>query len=262
MGPEAMRRLIFQVAVGETPAFYGPCMQSVREYAERIGADYKYMTEPQLRIVPKNSQRSENALRLGYLPIFEKEFAFSYLGEYDAVAIVDADMFVTPYAPDVFEAAGGVDFAGVVERDLPLLPEYERKLIQYSKQQYRPLEDVDWKWNRLGAEFYNMGMMVLSSRVLPYLKGQSPKEFIERPEFERFVNGEGKWRWSTDQTLLNWWVKHSGMRRANLEWRWNTLYSYVKPESLALRPYFIHFNLASLFERGGDEIPELVKRFT
>lgn len=256
-----MKNLIFQVAVGEVPAFYGPCMTSVAEYAERIGADYKVIAEPVLRIVPKASQRSDNALRLGYLPIFEKEAAFAYLGEYDAVAIIDADIFIAPYAPSVFDAAAGADFAAVVERDLPLLPQFERKMIDYSKAQYSTLTDVDWKWGRLGAEFYNMGMTVWTKRMLPYLNGQTPREFIERPEFERFVNGEGKWKWSTDQTLLNWWVKKSSMRRENLEWRWNVLYSYVKPESLALRPYFIHFNLAANFERGGEEIPELVKRF-
>jgi len=94
MDSQAPRRLIFQVAVGEVPPFYALCMQSVFEYAQRIGADYKSINEPVLRIVPKKSQRSENALRLGYLPIFEKKAAFAYFGEYAQIAIIDADVYV------------------------------------------------------------------------------------------------------------------------------------------------------------------------
>ena len=254
-----MKRLIFQVAVGEVPPFYAQCMETVRAYAARIGADYEVLREPVLRIVPKASRRSENALRLGYLPIFEKEQALAYLGSYDAVAVIDADIAVMPGAPDVFEAAGDADFAGVCERDLPLLPQYARKVQDYSRDQYHCLQDVDWQWDRRGADFYNMGMMVFSGAVSRFLEGQSPREFIQRPEFERFVNGEGKWRWSTDQTLLNWWVRKSGMSRRNLDWRWNALYSYLKPEALKQKPHFVHFNLASLFNRQGAEIPEIIE---
>jgi len=258
-----VRRLIYQVAVGEVPPFYRPCMASVQQYAQRIGADYIAQTEPIMRVVPKKSQRSERALRLGYLPIFEKQAAFAHLGEYDAIAIVDADIHVMPNAPDIFEAAGAADFAGVLERDLPLLAQYERKLIQYSEQQYRPLaQEVDWLWNKLGAAFYNMGLMVFSRGMLPYLRGQTPQEFIARPEFERFVNGVGGWRWSTDQTLMNYWVKATRMKTTNLPWRWNALYSYLKPEALEKGPFFVHFNLAANFPQKGAEIPTIIKRLT
>lgn len=253
-----MRRLIFQVAVGEVPAHYEHCMTTVRAYADRIGAEYEVLREPVLRIAPRDSHRSENALRLGYLPIFEKEAALARLGEFNRVAVLDADIAVLPAAPDVFEAAGDADFAAVRERDLPLRPEYQRKVQIYSKDQFSRLKDVHWNWTRAGADFYNMGMMVLSAGVVPLLRGQSPREFIQRQEFERFVNGEGQWRQSTDQTLLNWWVRKSGMSRCNLDWRWNALYSYVRPEALKQGPHFLHFNLASKLPRGGDEIPALI----
>lgn len=255
-----MRTLIYQVAVGETPAFYGPCMASVERYASRIGASYIRQTEPTLRIVPKRSHRSENAMRLGYLPIFEKEAALAHLGEYDAVAIIDADIYAMDSAGDVFEAAGGADFAGVLERDLPLLPQFRKKVVQYSQQQYRGLTGVNWDWRPIGAAFYNMGMMVLGAGARQYLNGQTPREFIQRPEFEPFVNGEGMYRWSTDQTLLNWWVKRTGMRTVNLPWRWNALHSYVEPEALKPPPFFVHFNCAKNYPRGGAEIPEIIQR--
>lgn len=245
-----MRRLIFQVAVGEVPGFYGPCMASVQAYAERIGADYKCLTEPVLRIVPKKSQRSENALRLGYLPIFEKEAAFCHFGEYDQIAIIDADVYAQAAAPSIFAAAGDADFAGVLERDLPLKEQYERKVYNYARDQYGGPHTA----------FYNMGVTVWNASVVPYFEGQTAKQFIERKEFEPFVNGEGKYRWSTDQTLLNTWVKRTRMTTCNLDWRWNCIYEYVLPTALRQHPYFVHFNLASKMPRGGAEIPEIIAR--
>lgn len=247
-----MRRLIFQVAVGEVPAFYGPCMGSVREYADGIDAEYEALREPELRIVPKKSQRSENALRLGYLPIFEKEAAFSrFADDYDQIAIIDADVYARPNAPDIFRAAGTADFAAVRECDLPLQEQYEKKIRNYARDQY----------GDAGFPFFNMGVTVWNKSMLRFLGPlESPKQFIERPEFEKFVNGEGKYRWSTDQTLLNTWVKQTGMSRMDLDWRWNCMYDYVVPTALRAHPHFVHFALASKMPRGGAEIPEIIAR--
>jgi hypothetical protein len=250
MDTQAPRRLIFQVAVGEVPAFYAPCMASVKAYAARIGADYEAITEPELRIVPKNSRRSQNALRLGYLPIFEKEAAFSRFDRYDQIAIIDADVYVNTWAPDIFKEADGAHFAGVLEQDLPLQEQYERKIKNYARDQYGDPK----------MAFYNMGVSVWGMSVLHFLKGETPKQFIHRPEFDKFVNGEGKYRWSTDQTLLNTWVRATGMRTKNLDWRFNCMYDYVLPTALRQHPYFIHFALASKMPRGGAEIPEIIAR--
>jgi hypothetical protein len=233
--------LIFQVAVGECPPFYKTCTASVERYAHRIGAEYVKLTEPVLRVRPVKSARSDNALRLGYLPIYEKEQAFSYLDRHEAVAVIDADVFIRDTAPNIFDELQGAAFAGVLERDLPLTSEHRAKLRKHSEGQFRSLTDVDWQWNKDGAAFYNMGVMLFGQGVIPYLNGQTPGEFLRRPEFERFVNGEGHWKWSTDQTLLNWWVKSSGMPVRNLDWRFNALYGVCDVASA----HFVHFFLSS-----------------
>jgi len=248
------RRLIYQVAVGEVPAFYEPCIDSVRRYAERIGADHYVQTKPKLLIAPKVNNRSENALRLGYLPIYEKENAFSYLHEYDQVLIVDADIYIRDTAPDIFEESTS-PFAGVVERDMPLTQAYAEKVWKHSEGQFRNLMDVAWRWNEKGAHYYNMGLMLLDKSILPYLNGETPEQFIRRPEFERFVNGVGHWRWSTDQTLLNWWVKSSGMETNDLDWRWNAMYGACRDVSAA---YFVHFFLSAKLPQQGREIPRII----
>lgn len=251
---ESPSRLIYQVAVGDVPAFYWDCIDSVARYCERVGCDHVVQREPLLRIAPVKSARSENALRLGYLPILEKENALSFLNEYDKVLVLDADVFIRDIAPDIF-AQTDAPFAGVVEREMPLTPRYFDKIRKYSRGQYETLTDVDWKWDDNGAEFFNMGLMLLDRGILPYIGGQTPEQFLRRQEFERFINGEGHWRWSTDQTLLNWWVKRAGMEAAHLDWRWNALYGAVTDVAEA---FFVHFFLSAKMPRRGEEIPDII----
>jgi hypothetical protein len=257
-----MTNLIYQVCVGPNPpAFYETCIASAKQYAVRIGAGHIVLREPELKIRPLNSHRSEQAVeRLGYLPIYEKEVAFKYLDQYDNIAIIDSDIFIRDTAPDIFEQLDeDTVFAGVAERDMPLTTEYIQKIKAYTQGQYGSLKDVDWKWSPThGAEFYNMGLMLFSNKLTEYLNGETPEQFIRRPEFERFVNGEGNWKWSTDQTLLNYWVKKSGMKVKNLDWKWNALFKGVKDEVLQ-DAHFMHFFLANNLPQKGAEIPSIIQ---
>ena len=247
-------KLIYQVAVGEVPAFYERCIDSVNRYCNRYGIVHHVQREPLLKIAPKDSKRSTNALRLGFLPIFEKEVAFDYLNQFDQIAIVDADIFIRNTAPDLFAQAQGAPFAGAVEREMPLTPAYATKVYKHSQGQFSGLTDVDWKWDSRGAEYFNMGLMLLDKSILPYLNGETPEQFIRRPEFERFVNGEGHWKWSTDQTLLNWWLKKARIPALSLSWKWNALYGAVQSVREA---YFVHFFLSS--KLGTGEIERVIK---
>ena len=260
-----MNNMIYQVKVGPTPpSFYDTCITSVAAYCEKYGIDHIVQTEPLLKIRPVNSHRSERAVeRLGYLPIYEKENAFDYLDKYDNIAIVDSDIFIRDTAPNIFDEINEGDvFAGVIEREMPLTPEYVQKVNAYARGQYASLTDVDWKWNPPhGAEFFNMGLMVFSNKIAEYLNGETPEQFIRRPEFERFVNGEGNWKWSTDQTLLNYWVKKSGMKTKHLDWKWNALFKGVRDEVLP-EAYFMHFFLANNLPQKGAEIPSIINNLS
>jgi hypothetical protein len=142
-----MRRLIYQVYVGPRSKLYDFCTASVANYCDVHGLFHIIQTEPILRITPDllTSGRSEGASRLGYLPIFEKENALGYLGVYDQVAVIDADVYIKPDAPNIFDQIHAEsDFAAVIERDMPITDKYRRKILHYSKGQYRELTDVDW----------------------------------------------------------------------------------------------------------------------
>ena len=137
---------------------------------------------------------------------------------------------------------------------------YKSKIRKYSKSAFEQLTDVDWKWNELGAEFYNMGLMVINSKgFLPYLKGQTPKQFLDREEFKDLVDGVGYKKWSTDQMLLNWWVKKEQMKVKNMDWRYNSLYTEVEKHKQK-ESYFVHFFLRDKLPQRGENIQEILKK--
>ena len=257
------RRMVYQVYVGQPSALYDRCVASVDEYCRRHGIQHIVQREPILKIRPDmdRTQRSREAVeRLGYLPIFEKENAFAYIDQFDQIAVIDSDILIRSTAPDIFDCVPPDQaFGAVAERDLPCTDKHRSKITKYSRAAFGQLSDVDWLWNSVGAEFYNMGMMVINSATFaPYLNGQTPKEFLARPEFQDFIDGMGYFRWSTDQMLLNWWVKKTGMPRLNLDWKWNTLYKAVPDDCLA-QSHFIHFFLKDLLPARGENVAQLMQ---
>ena len=147
-------------------------------------------------------------------------------------------------------------FAAVVEREMPITEQYKAKIINYSKMQYHNIKTVDWKWNALGGEFMNMGVMVMNQSILPYLKGQTPAEFLRRPRFKDFIDGQGAWKWSTDQTLLNTWIREEKMNIKHLDWKWNGLYT---ANTKINECNFIHFFLKDLLPNKGENVKQLME---
>ena len=255
-----MKNMIYQVYVGGKSALYYHCIQSVADYCKKYDIEHIVQKEPILKIKPdiNSTNRSVQSYeRFGYLPIYEKENAFSYLNQYENIAIIDADIFIKENAPNIFDEIGDHDFAGVVEREMPITQKYKDKIKSYSVGQYRPLTDVDWKWNDSGAEFMNMGVMVFSNKISKYLKNETPEQFIRRKEFKRFVDGLGNWKWSTDQTMLNYWIKKEKMKVKNLSFKWNALYTAINDKDLK-EAYFIHFFLKDHLPNKGENIEQLL----
>jgi len=100
--------------------------------------------------------------------------------------------------------------------------------------------------------------MVMNKSFAKYLKGQTPKEFISRPEFRDFVDGVGFYKWSTDQMLLNWFVKKQNMKCKNMDWRWNSLYTAVNNDK-QIESHFVHFFLRDHLPQRGENIKEVLE---
>lgn len=257
-----MKTLIYQVYTGKRSKLYDHCTQSVAEYAKRIGADHIIQRQPILMIKPDVFQtgRSTESYQKygGFLPIYEKENAFTYLKTYDQVAVIDADVFIRSEVTDsIFDDVPlTFDFGAVVERDMPITDKYKNKISNYSRMQYGTIKTVDWKWNKLGAEFMNMGVMVLNKGLLKYLNGETPAQFLRRPRFKPFIDGLGPWKWSTDQTLLNVWIREEKMNIKKLDWKWNGLYT---ANNRIKKCNFVHFFLKDHLPNRGENVEELMK---
>jgi len=262
-----MKRLIYQVNLGrqKKSKLYKTCIESVKDYCKEHDVDHVVQTEPILMIRPDpfGGDRSQDSYMKhgGFLPIFEKENAFTYFHEYDQIAIVDADIWIRPGSPNIFdELDDDVDFAGVLERDNPSLPWHRRKLPGYSRMQYGSIRNVDWNYDPDGtAEFFNMGMMLMNKSIMKYMNGETPRQFLNRPRFKPFVDGQGPWKWSTDQTLLNTWLKEEKMKVKHLDWRWNALYSAIPDEKMK-QARFVHFFLKDKLPAGGENVDELMRK--
>ena len=255
-----MKTLIYQVYVGAKSKLYDHCTASVRAYAKRIGADYICQTAPilSMRPDPFRTNRSREAVeRLGYLPILEKENAFDYLDRYDQIAVIDSDVWVRPDAPSIFDDVDPkVDMAAVVERDMPLTAEYRHKIIGYSKMQYGPLvSKYSFDLDERGYRFCNMGVMVINQKFQKKLRGMTAKEFLQQPEFKDFIDGIGAWKWSTDQTLLNYWMQKVCLWQP-LDWKWNGLYG---ANTRIKECHFVHFFLKDKLPNRGENVEELMK---
>lgn len=261
-----MKRVIYQVYVGKRSALYDHCVSSVAAYCEKYKIEHVVQRKPILRIKPDifatNRSKESYEKHGGFLPIYEKENAFAYLKTHDQVAIIDADIYIRPTAPNIFDEFGALhEFGACVERDMPISGAYAMKIRNYSSMQYNSLSGngVNWDWRDWGAKFYNMGMMIMNSSFDRHLKGQTPKQFLERAEFKDFIDGKGAWKWSTDQTLLNWFVKKEKVVIQDMDWRWNALYKGVKDEFIP-QAHFVHFFLKDKLPNSGENVEELMRK--
>jgi hypothetical protein len=260
-------RMIYQVSVGKPSKLYEHCIESVANYCKKYDIDHIVLTQPKLRIKPdiftsNRSEEEESYMKyLGYLPIYEKENAFEYLNYYDQIAIIDADIYIRPDAPNIFEDFGTEQAYGAVsEREMDIQNWYAKKIQNYSNMQYSQLHKsgLDFKPNKRGYEFFNMGLILLNSELFkPYLKGQSPHDFLMRMEFKDFIDGQGAWKWSTDQTLLNYFLKKYNIPTKHMDGKWNGLYSAVNNLKDC---HFVHFFLKDKLLNAGENVNELMKQ--
>jgi len=259
-----MKRIIYQVYVGNRSKLYDHCVASVADYCKEHDIEHVVQRQPILRVKPDvfatNRSKESYEKHGGFLPIFEKENAFKYLWTHDQVAIVDADIWIRPGSPNIFEKVPmEYDFGGVVEREMPCTPQYYQKITNYSRMQYSNLKQVDWKWNEYGGELFNMGMMVLNKSMAYFLKSTpSAAAFLQQAKYKDFIDGIGNWKWSTDQTLLNYWVKEERMKTKHLTFHWNGLFSAI-PEERIRQANFVHFFLKDKLPARGENVKQLME---
>ena len=273
-----MTDLIFQVAVGPESNLYEQCIQSVKEYAERIEATHVILREPVVKKLPDMSRtgRSDEAVKkykckaapVGYLPIFEKEHVFTLFQMnpgVQRVAVIDADVYIRKSTNhSIFDQLGNAHFSAMIEATMPCRNEYRVKLKGYSRMQYGKFKNkITWIDNV--AQFRNMGVMLMTRDIMSYPSLKAPKDefaaefFLDRPQFKDFVDGIGHYKWSTDQTLLNYWLEDEMVLTSDMDWRWNAMYTAVEYERVK-EAWAVHFFLKDKLPNKGENFVELLKK--
>jgi hypothetical protein len=90
------------------------------------------------------------------------------------------------------------------------------------------------------------------------LGGQTPEQFLNRAEWKPFIDGMGAWKWSTDQTLLNVWVKKEQMKVKNLSFHWNGLFTGIENDDIK-KAHFVHFFLKDKLPNRGENVEDLMR---
>lgn len=265
-----LKRLVYQVCLGQqkNSKLYSHCISSVADYCKRYDIEHIVQTVPKLKIKPDvfatNRSKESYEKHGGFLPVYEKENAFDLCDEYDQIAIIDADIYIRPTAPNIFDEFGKIEpFGAVVEMDMPINAQYMAKIKNYSHMQYQSIASkmpIDlWRYETsTGFEFMNMGMILLNCESFrKHLNGQTAKQFLTRPEFKNFVDGQGAWKWSTDQTLLNYWLRDKRIPFKRMDWKWNALYTALR-EGKVEESYFVHFFLKDKLPNGGEDVEALM----
>lgn len=104
-----------------------------------------------------------------------------------------------------------------------------------------------------------MGMMVLNKSMAYFLKNTpSAAAFLQQAKYKDFIDGIGNWKWSTDQTLLNYWVKEERMKTKHLTFHWNGLFSAI-PEERIRQANFVHFFLKDKLPARGENVKQLME---
>lgn len=260
-----MKKLIYQVCIGQKSNLYEYCINSVSEYCKRIGAEHIVQREPILRIKPNpfmNQREGKTGgwKKYGYMPIFEKENVFNYFKNYDLCCVIDADIYIKPNSPDIFENFNQQYALGsIYECDLPINDNYAQKIKNYSSM--LSMFKLDWDIKpRTGHSFFNSGVIVYNSnKMIEVLKGMSPKQFLEQQELQDFINGIGPFKWQSDQMTLNYWLKRNKIDVQRMDWKWNCLYSTVNNEDLK-QSHFVHFFLKDHLPDKGENITKLMEK--
>lgn len=146
------RKAIYTLAVKRKDDIYDICLDSIRKYAEKIGADF---------IVRYKCQEHYFNLETDYKNvIMEKFFLGDLLTIYDRVLYVDGDILIKDDAPDIF----GSCYNG---NCLYLYNEVAFNGVQYDKQieVIAKEKNVEWTKHENGHyNFYNAGVMLMTPR--------------------------------------------------------------------------------------------------
>jgi len=186
-----MRSAIFQLNIGEKPEFALP-IKTVAKYCEKYGIEHIVSTQCKV-----------NQINF----YFENLQVHVESQNWDRILYLDADVMVTPNAPNIFEEYPETDvFYAYDEADKT--PEMDRDM--YVEDTVK-VTGIDWPRNERGCyQYFNAGVLLLSAKtkLIP---------IDEIPEAKEILS-------FGDQTLLNYHLVKKGHKFVPIDYVWNRMH--------------------------------------
>lgn len=206
-------RALYTIAIGRDPSFRYT-LSAMRDYARKVGAEFVLCSELD------SSRGLPPTFRVGKRALVEKLQVGRLLERYERVLYMDADVLVSPTAPDIFEAHPDVAAAYM----------FEEGAIQPCEGYIQQLEaelGVVPNWPRVGEHraYYNSGVMLLggAANFFPH---------VVEHELHRAM-GFGL----LEQTYFNLLIARHGIAVQCLDAKWN----WMNCSGGGLQRRFAHF---------------------
>ncbi len=208
-----MKKAIFTIMIGNDPS-YPLVYQSFEKYAKRVGADLIRVTE----FSKHNTILSQGHLQR-HAAWFEKTQMGNLLKKYDRVLYLDADIIISPNAPDIFEKY--TDRTCMYMLNEGLHADRSKTIEQITA--ILPL-------NKLWPEksYYNIGVMLMSRE----------SNLFEHVNIEDLLKLPGKVS-MYEQTYFNYLIVRNNLKAESLSPDFNRMELFGKDNYL--KAYFIHY---------------------
>ncbi len=192
--------------------------RAMQIYAEKVGVDLIVRTS---RLTPV--LMNENNLSI-ITACVEKLFIEDLLQIYDRVLYLDADVLITPFAPNIFEIYSDTNQIYLYNEGQYI----DRSSCIYSVYQ---LFDYKQKWTKQNEKFiyYNAGIMLCSKQA----------NFFQYKSVEEFESSYQKLPFH-DQTYFNYLIQKSGIQHQSIDTKFNRMDSLGNPQE-RFQAFFIHY---------------------
>jgi len=207
-------RAIVTIAMGSDPSYrYG--IASMERYANRVGAKVIVIREPFIPIKGLSDAR--------HMAWLQKIYALQLVDQFESILYVDADVLITPTAPDIFQLMNRLNAECAIYDEGHLgRQHYVHQLQEVIGQ---PLPDDLFK------VYFNAGVIYLS-------RGSQIGRELEAEDVRAVMKGGVS---CPEQTWLNYLIHLKGQGVTLLERKYNFMEERNDDLESRLDAYFIHY---------------------
>ena len=203
------RNVIFQLDIGHQPE-YKPAIDSVRNYCNKYGIEHVI----------------SDAIRIKAFNFYFEKMQIYFLTDFFNQALyLDADVLVTPNAPNIFEVYNDPYTFYAYHESAPT-PTMDRNPVVE-----KIISNTEKEWPRDSNgqyQYFNAGIF-LTSKQTALVPGNLP---VQNPAIFEFG----------DQTALNFLVVDKGFAFQSLDYKWNRMHlGQPDPEGKRFEAFFIHY---------------------